>query len=1368
MPKQVVANTRTSKSTINLATGFLSQIIILVLNFVVRYIFIRHLGYNYLGINSLFSSILTILSVADLGFGSALGIVLYASLAKKDEEEIAGLMNFFKKVYLTIGLIVTAAGLLVTPFVKYLVNTAEDIPNLSLYFLFFLANTVSSYFISYRAILIRADQKNSVVNNVTTIVKIAKAILEAFILFVFPKWFGLIPTYFSYLAVMVLATYAIGLITSIYAKKKYPYAFKKAQVSVEKKTDIISTTKDLLVYRICNAFSSPIDSVLISLFVGTALLGIYSNYLLIFTTLMEFICLISRNIISSVGNFVVENKIKEQKRLYFEIQAVYFAIIVFCTINFVSLVSPFIDLVFKSESVLSTWVVFLFGLTLIIRCAGELAIIFRETTRIYKKTKYISLVYTGVHIILSVILGYFFGLEGILLGGVIAYFTTNFWFEIYALFKWYFYENPLKTFLLFAYVIAITAVASVGGYFICSKFIGKGFEYFAVSCLISLSISAVALLALYPVPGVKHALTRVIHIVKRAIPVIKDFYSRIKLQRIILISYFVIIAGLILMRDIAGIDINKFIFFGVFALFVLISNKDNAYKIILFTLPFSSSLAEVYIHLFSLGYLVITNIKKQSWKNWIIIFAVPLFLFGYEMIISTTYGGASIQLGLRIFTLLSILGIVFYDRSSFTKKHIYAFLNGCLFMFAVMALNWIIPALYGVTHINPNYSWLNLTVLIKEARFGSSVTEWLTKYAHVDYPIVRKTIVAENPNNIGMISIVGIAISLSLFGTARGKEKLYLIFTTLAFLFFGVWCQSRMFLLVFAIFMFVYLLFFGLTKRFKWVDVGIIFFTLLSVFSLVYLLNQEAVNTFFRRFTERDISTGGNRITLLINYLSFTFSSWKYTIFGIGINNLVSVSGLSEVPHSNFVQFIAAYGIVIFVLFLAFIVFMWIRSKRIVKPTNPKILLCLPLFFITLFTVSIQLFAPSIILITFIPTIICVSFLNQDCEKPLEYSSRMKVKLQKGEKIKIAICSISFGGGIASYIANIIPYLSKNNFEVALVFNPDTTEKEMEKFKEFKCHKFACKERKTKLKLIHLFRKYKHYISAFDSFKPDIVYINTSSYSRSALLHLASNSYKSAHQICHSHNAVNTNSKLPFLEVLLRTVLIGDSTIRYSCSTDAGKEFFGKKFGKKESDSAIKNFIDTKRFAFNQKKRDEIRKKYDLKENNVLLGSVGRLSEQKNQKFIIDLLARLPKQYKAFIVGSGPLEKDLNEQIKTNKLEKRAIIVPPTNEVDKYDCAFDYFLLPSINEGLPFVSVEAQCSGVMNIVNEQLPSEVVMSSNIIRLPLRLDAWELYLLKNKPIKLKDRNGSEKQIIDAGYSVKNAPKVIIEKLRGIVYE
>ena len=177
MSSKTISNSRTGKSLNNLLTGVLSQVVILVLNFVVRYVFVQKIGYEYLGINSLFTSILTVLSVADLGFGSALGIVLYSSLAKKDEEEIAGLMNFFKKVYLVIGLIVTAVGLAITPFVQYLVNTDKAIPNLPLYFLLFLLNTVSSYFISYRAILIRADQKNSVVNNVTTAVKIAKAVL---------------------------------------------------------------------------------------------------------------------------------------------------------------------------------------------------------------------------------------------------------------------------------------------------------------------------------------------------------------------------------------------------------------------------------------------------------------------------------------------------------------------------------------------------------------------------------------------------------------------------------------------------------------------------------------------------------------------------------------------------------------------------------------------------------------------------------------------------------------------------------------------------------------------------------------------------------------------------------------------------------------------------------------------------------------------------------------------------------------------------------------------------------------------------------------------------------------------------------------
>ena len=1159
-------NSRTGKTTINFVTGFLSQFVVLILNFVVRYIFIRTLGYNYLGINSLFSSILTILSVADLGFGSALGIVLYSSLAKKDEEEIAGVMHFFKNVYLVIGLIVTVSGLIVTPFIKYLVNTTEDIPNLSIYFLFFLANTVSSYFISYRAILIKADQKNFVVNNTTTVVKVLKAVFEGLILALFPKWFGLVPTYFSYLGVMVIATYAIGILTSAYAKKVYSFAFKNVKISSEKKNDIIFTTRDLFLYKVCNVFSMPIDNILISLLLGTAILGIYSNYLLIFTTLMEFVCLISRNTISSVGNFVVEKDIKEQKRLYFEIQALYFAVIIFCTVNFVSLATPFLNLVFGAESILSKWVVFLFGATLFLRCTREQSGIFRETTRIYRKTKYISLINTAVHIGLSILFGYLLGLEGILLGNVLAYFSTNFWYEIYALFKWHFKEAPLKPFLLYLYVIVVTVLASVCGYYLCSLFVSGSIENFIISCGISALASLIALLALYPLSGAKDAFNRVRNILKQISSKIKKLYENAKVQKILIILFFVTFIVSILVRDLAGLNIGKFVYLAFIVAFALLLKKDYALMAIMFVLPLSTSLAEIYIQSFLLVYLVLCNIKEYTWKKIITIFLIPVFLFAYELLISSIYGGISLHVALRILVLLSIISIIFYDRKVLSKRHVYSFLAGCVFLLIVLGLNWLLPAIYVLTHKGKGLNWLTLKHLFEEIRLGASVSEWIARVVHIEYPIKPLILVSENPNTVGMISLVGIACATSLIGTTKGRERIILFISILVFLLFGVWSQSRMFFICVALFVLVYLVFFVLTKRIMLIDAAIILCVFFTTVCLLFIINKDITDSIFRRFFGREEEKDGGRIRLLVSYFKFIFSNWKYALFGVGIANLKNVAGLAEVPHSNFIQFIAGFGILNFSAFVISVVFAWIRSKNKYKISDPKLLLVLPLLFIVIYTGVHQLFSPSIILICFIPTIICVSYLNKGAVKTIYYNPRLPVKLKNGDKIKLLFFANLRTAEEVEFTSGLVSLLKENNFEVAIITEKDDTVLLKNRLDFGFCKQFVYEEDTRLGKLRRLKRKQKFYKKALEEFSPNIIYIFSSSIKKCALAKTASKSSKISFCVLHS----NGTNKLTFKDKLLRYFFIYDGDFkRISNSIDNGRTFFGRNFGKAKDDLVL-------------------------------------------------------------------------------------------------------------------------------------------------------------------------------------------------------
>nr|MCR5608198.1 hypothetical protein [Lachnospiraceae bacterium] len=148
---------RSAKSIRNVTIGLASKIIILLLAFISRKLFISVLGNEYLGINSLFTDVLTMLNMAELGFGVAMSYSFYKPLAEKDEDKLAALVNFFGKVYKIIALAVATIGICLIPFLEVLIRTENTIPHLRLYYILYLTNTVCIYFCVYKSSIINAD-----------------------------------------------------------------------------------------------------------------------------------------------------------------------------------------------------------------------------------------------------------------------------------------------------------------------------------------------------------------------------------------------------------------------------------------------------------------------------------------------------------------------------------------------------------------------------------------------------------------------------------------------------------------------------------------------------------------------------------------------------------------------------------------------------------------------------------------------------------------------------------------------------------------------------------------------------------------------------------------------------------------------------------------------------------------------------------------------------------------------------------------------------------------------------------------------------------------------------------------------------------
>ncbi len=268
---------RSKRTLQNVFVGFLSQFINILLSFVSRTIFIRTLGNEYLGLNGIFSDVLTLLSMADLGFSTAMAYSFYKPLAEHDEERIKSLVAFYNRVYNIIAGVVLLLGLCCIPFLRLVVKTENYIPNLEIYYLFSLAEIVTSYLFVYKTTLLTADQKNYLVVNIRIIMNFIKVILQIISLLIFKN-------YILYLAIGTLTGIINNLIASKKAEKEYPYiknAKASNEINKDLKSSIIDNMKSVFIYKVSTTVFSATDNIIISIVINTVAVGLYSNYLML-------------------------------------------------------------------------------------------------------------------------------------------------------------------------------------------------------------------------------------------------------------------------------------------------------------------------------------------------------------------------------------------------------------------------------------------------------------------------------------------------------------------------------------------------------------------------------------------------------------------------------------------------------------------------------------------------------------------------------------------------------------------------------------------------------------------------------------------------------------------------------------------------------------------------------------------------------------------------------------------------------------------------------------------------------------------------------------------------------------------------------
>ncbi len=405
---------RTKNSIKNTSVSFITNLLTIVIGLIAQAIFIKILGSEYLGINGLFSNIISMLGIVELGVGSAIIYHLYKPIAEENIKKVKALMNFYKKCYTIIALIILTIGLMITPYLNLFIEEVTIDINISLVYILFIIEIVCSYLLSYKRSIINANQKNYLVNFIHIGYLVILNILEIIILV-------LTKNYYLYLGIKIGMRILENVGITILANKLYPYLKNNNEKLDENtKKDIFQKVKALFFHKIGGFIVLGTDNIIISKFIGIIEVGLYSNYYMIIDAVEKLFGQVIKVITPSVGNMLVKESSEKSFEIFKRVRFLNFWIATFSGISLLVVMNSFITVWIGSKYLLATCVLIVLVLNYYAKSMRSCHMIFKEAAGIYYEDRYIPLLESVLNIVASLILLKYFGLAGIFMGTIIS------------------------------------------------------------------------------------------------------------------------------------------------------------------------------------------------------------------------------------------------------------------------------------------------------------------------------------------------------------------------------------------------------------------------------------------------------------------------------------------------------------------------------------------------------------------------------------------------------------------------------------------------------------------------------------------------------------------------------------------------------------------------------------------------------------------------------------------------------------------------------------------------------------------------------------------------------------------------------------
>lgn len=483
---------RTKKAAINTFFAVLMQVVTVLLNLVSKRIFVDILGGQIYGLNSLFNTIIIMLSLTELGIGMAITYSLYKPLAENNQKQIIALMTLYKKVYHYIALIVLCMGLLLIPFLRFLIKEDFSTPFLAKIFIPFVLSASVSYLMSYKKTLLIADQKGYIVTIVRTIYLIALHTTQIAILL-------LTHNFIAYLLAKVVLDFLDSLVCYKLCDRHYPFQKNATeQISTEDKNLIVQKVKALVYHRVGIYLINGIDSIIITKYLGTVINGYYTNYMIIINTVTELLGQVSNGLTASMGNLVASESKDRVFNVFKRVLLFNYFLVSFCATCFAVLINPFISIWMSPDVLLDKYTVAVLIINFYITTFSYTIGALRASAGIFEPDKYLHVVLAIVNLVVSIGLLKLIGIAGVFIGTLICLIIKEIIALPYIMGKHFFKTSTFGYYKRF-FLYGICTMTIVAVTMLISSFVNIGNAYFTflVKALICLTVPNIINLLLF-------------------------------------------------------------------------------------------------------------------------------------------------------------------------------------------------------------------------------------------------------------------------------------------------------------------------------------------------------------------------------------------------------------------------------------------------------------------------------------------------------------------------------------------------------------------------------------------------------------------------------------------------------------------------------------------------------------------------------------------------------------------------------------------------------------------------------------------------------------------------------------------------------